>query len=80
MSSPSAQQILIGSYREPGPVPAARSGVKHTPSLSTSVLPLVGETVVHSANVARSMRTLMSKGQQWLGEKCNRGLTCSNGC
>ena len=78
--SPSTQQILIGSYREPGSVPAARSGVKHTSSLSASVPPLVGETAVHCANVARSMQTLMGKGQHGLGEKCNRGLTCSNGC
>ena len=78
--SMSTQQILIGSYREPGSVPAARSGVKHTPSLSASVPPLVGETAVHCANAARSMQTLMGKGQHRLGKKCNRGLTCSNGC
>ena len=66
----STQQMLIGSYQELGSVPAARSGMKHTLSLSASVLPLGGETAVHCANVARRMQTLMGNGQHGLGEKC----------
>lgn len=38
----SAQQMLISSDPEPGSGPGARCGVKHTPSLSSPVLPCPG--------------------------------------
>lgn len=74
----SAQQLLISSYPEPGSGPGARCGVKHTPSLSSPVLPCPGGCQFTVQMQWEGCRLWWAMGGYGLEENSKRGLIWSS--